>query len=267
MQKRLPTRTPSTSIGCASAPDASTCRRIEVRCASVRGGCETPPRVFSDATLGYWLMAHATKYYRLCLSRLRRRFLVLVATAEDASPEARASFSALFRSAAITMSDGWRDAATTARVGRSRWRLAAHRPHCPRCRSSSRPETWRRADPNRRRSCAPGTSAVGVVPRAKYSVITRSHARTGKLAGEPADPTAVNPASHLERVGLVVRRRRFHEARPHRHRQLAREPIRDDGARLVEADPHAGHEMRREADEPRVDVVVRRPGLPCRRDA
>ena len=75
-------------------------------------GAEAPPRVFSDATLGYWLRLTAE-----ILSLVERLvvFLVLVSTAENAAPEPALLFRLVSR---IGRRDdvrrSLRDAATTA---------------------------------------------------------------------------------------------------------------------------------------------------------
>jgi hypothetical protein len=65
----------------------------------------------------------------------------------------------------------------------------------------------------------------------------------------------------IQPVRFVVSRHLFHEARPHRHSEVRGKSARDDGSRLVVADPHARRQMRRVADEPRIVIVVRRSRL------
>ena len=70
------------------------------------------------------------------------------------------------------------------------------------------------------------------------------------------------PDGTCEPLGLVAGGRGFHEARPRGHGDHAREAAAHDLLRPIEADPHAGGEPRREADEPRVGVIVGVPVLP-----
>ena len=51
----------------------------------------------------------------------------------------------------------------------------------------------------------------------------------------------------LEPFGLVVLRRRLHERRPERNRDVRRKPVWKNRPRLIEADPHARDELRRDS--------------------
>ena len=65
----------------------------------------------------------------------------------------------------------------------------------------------------------------------------------------------------MNHSGLSPRVAAFMNVRPERHRDVGGEAVRQDRARLIEADPDAGDELRREADEPRVVEIVGRAGL------
>src|SRR5207249_8287356 len=58
-----------------------------------------------------------------------------------------------------------------------------------------------------------------------------------------------------------------HELRPRRRDDAAAAGVVHDPPLIVVADPDAGHDFRREPDEPRVGVVVRGAGLPGHGDA
>ena len=71
----------------------------------------------------------------------------------------------------------------------------------------------------------------------------------------------------LAPFGLAAGGRGFHEAGPGRHGDDARESAAHDLLRPIEADPHARGQVRREADEPRIGMIVGRPGLAAGRQA
>ena len=78
-------------------------------------------------------------------------------------------------------------------------------------------------------------------------------ALVGQLPRQPADRRASTmPGGRLEPFRLVALGRRLHEVRPQRHRDVGGKAVRQNRPRLIEADPDAGHELRREADEPGV---------------
>ena len=86
-------------------------------------------------------------------------------------------------------------------------------------------------------------------------------ARRRELAREAAHRRRRHARRRREPCRLVVFRRRLHELRPQRHRDVGGEAVRQNRLGLIEADPHAGDELRREADEPRVVEAVGRAGL------
>ena len=159
--------------------------------------------LFSDATLGYGdgsreeILSPVRAVGRLscpCLSRPKMR-----------PQNPRFFFGSSSVSAAITMSDGSLRCRDDSGVGASRWRWlpSATPPALPLAVELG---NMAASCPDVEKLCSSQIS-VGAVPRAKYSVMTRSHARIRKLAGEPAHRNGSQSFRHLERVGLVLRRR------------------------------------------------------------
>ena len=86
----------------------------------------------------------------------------------------------------------------------------------------------------------------------------RTTASIGRqLATQAAHRDRHNRRRHREGIRCAVARRHRHEASPERHRQVARVAVGDDRPRHVVPDPDARDEVRREADEPRVVIVIR----------
>ena len=207
MQKRLPTRTPSTSNRLrerAGRVDGVVELKSDV--ASVRGGCETPPR--SSATRPWGTVWLTEKYYEKLAASSRRsrsslgRLSSSCRRGRRCGPRSRASFSARSAaSAAITIVR--RLAAMLRRQAASAHRLSWRHIERTSPAAPDGPETWRRADPN-------GEEAVLLAHlsrrRAPSEVlgddaIARRH--SGSLTREPADARpSVNPSGILNVSGL-----------------------------------------------------------------
>src|SRR6476659_5063263 len=103
-------------------------------------------------------------------------------------------------------------------------------------------------------------------PRLELAVLRNDLRRLaacgGQLAREATDVDPDDVLGFVEPLSLGAFRRPLHEAGPDRHGDIGGVAVGDDRPGLVEADPDAGDEMRREAYEPRVVVVVGRAGLP-----
>ncbi len=173
----------------------------------------------------------------------------------------RVSFSVLLRSS--TPSRRRCRAGLTKRLRPARSGLAAPWGTL-RSRGRYRPEAWWPDGPQDR-SCGPDTLRLGAVPRAKYSVTTRVQNGPGSLPDSRQTLAAINPDGDLNVSGLSFAVACFMK-RAHSGTAISpANPLRDDRARLVEANPHARDQMRRESDEPRIHVVVGRAGLARRR--
>src|SRR5688572_8574773 len=83
----------------------------------------------------------------------------------------------------------------------------------------------------------------------------------GETTGHAAAANVADPSGALNPLGLLAVHRFFHEAGPGRDRHNAREGTAPNRLRLIVANPDTGGEPRREADEPRIRMVVGRAGL------
>src|SRR4051812_12742941 len=82
-----------------------------------------------------------------------------------------------------------------------------------------------------------------------------------KLARHPADIGRYHAGRRLKPLRLLALGCGLHERRPKGNRHVGREAARQDGVRLIEADPDTCHQRWRKADEPGVVVIVRRSRL------
>src|SRR5690606_30531004 len=82
--------------------------------------------------------------------------------------------------------------------------------------------------------------------------------RQSRLLVDADEPDALRDSER--RGGLVFERRR-HEVAEDRRRRAGTLLDLAEGPRLIEPDPHAGYEIRREADEPGIEAVVGGAGL------
>ena len=106
----------------------------------------------------------------------------------------------------------------------------------------------------------PGARRGGGPPDARPA----PHARARQPSRQPADRRRghrLRPLEPLRLLALVLADGGIHEAAPDRDGELGGIPVGDYRARHVVADPHAGHQARGVADEPRVLVIVGRPRL------
>ena len=119
----------------------------------------------------------------------------------------------------------------------------------------------------------PASEVLGVDHRARAragrplpTTSTSSHPSVAELARQAADASpSSTPDGGVNHSGLSSRVADLHELRPERHGDVGGEAVRQNRPRLVEPDPDAGHQLRREADEPGVVEVVGRAGLAGRR--
>ena len=115
--------------------------------------------------------------------------------------------------------------------------------------------------------CVPLTNVLGVDHRVDFGqTVAVDHfdvvaSAVGQLARDPADVDRDDIRRPIDPVRFVPLGRRLHEAGPDWDRQLAGVAIGNRSRRLIEPDPDTGNEVRREADEPCVHVVVGRAGL------
>ena len=94
-----------------------------------------------------------------------------------------------------------------------------------------------------------------------------SPSRLGEQARLAIDAREHDPLRHGEIAHRIRRRRRLHELDPDRQRGARAGLAPAEEAALVVADPHAGDDVRREAHEPGVGLLVRRAGLAGERPA
>ena len=137
------------------------------------------------------------------------------------------------------------------------------------CRSGGHGPTANRSSrPSARGDCGGRGRRRGRVCHA----ITAGNALATSIVSSPQCGPARMPLSRQIRTfstsdgiryqsGFAPRGRRGHEPRPGGHGDGAAKSFAHDRRRLIEAEPHAGQQMRRVADEPGVGVVVGGAGL------
>ena len=207
-----------------------------------------------------------------CSSRLlrtRRRRCRRAATRSRASSSAApaASRSLRRRAPAVAVAGGgrrrWRDAG----VLDARRRRRARRP--PNSPAILRHDAARRMQIAERRRLGAASRSTRCRPssgvRAGRWLLTTSTSSQPSVASLPESRQTLRggDAGRRRRATRACRRcvAAFMNFAHDRHRDVGGEAVRQNRVRLIEADPDAGHELRREADEPRVVEIVGRAGL------